>query len=263
MLKAPSALFDSLLSRDTFCEDARAGGFFPERLSDLRRPAFEGSFDRDRERERDFRALGIFTGWGISGQTRAREFKKVFMTDIDDLLDELDLDDTNSGKKGRNGYNHINPAVSTTCLKVEQKPTKMVSLHNSEDVDVDSLLDDLDSISPTTKVVSRNIPNSDDPKAKSAQGPAAAPAMQRKGKCITVSIGGTRDQQGMGPGYACDRLRCSKCDFNVARFTDTAWSERCDYLFFRNFFPDPEKLRANMESKKGTYSFYSKLIQSM
>ena len=168
------------------------------------------------------------------------------MSELDDLLEELDLDGSSSGKSTNKSQIPIISTVMSTGLKIEAKPTKPLSSKNVEDVDVDSLLDDLDSVSPTAKVLSRSNRNNDDVK-KSTD----ATSFQRKGKCLTICVGGTRDQQGMGPGYACDRLRCSKCDFNVARFSDTAWSERCDYLFFRNFFPDVDKLRANMESKKG------------
>ena len=176
------------------------------------------------------------------------------MTDLDDLLEELDLDDVGSAKakKTASDYRPLQKTSASPSV-VGSNLTKNSSQGKSRSVsaidDLDSLLDDLDSVSPSSKKpTALSISSEIKPNAQ-----VAVLAPLRKGKCITIFLGGSGDQQGMGPGCACDRIRCSKCDFNVVRFTDTAWSERCDYLFFRNFFPDAEKLRANMESKRGTF----------
>lgn len=55
----------------------------------------------------------------------------------------------------------------------------------------------------------------------------------------------------MSPGRTCDALRCTKCDFSVIRIKDMRWTDACDYLFFRNFYPDQAKLKANLRAAKG------------
>jgi len=54
----------------------------------------------------------------------------------------------------------------------------------------------------------------------------------------------------------CLKLRCTACDFNVLRFVGQCWSEKVDYLFFRNNFPDQEKLSKSLESSSKTTTSY-------
>ena len=58
----------------------------------------------------------------------------------------------------------------------------------------------------------------------------------------------------MSPGRACNALRCTKCDFDVVRVVDMEWTDKCDYLFFRNHYPNLDKLKANLRSSKGRIS---------
>ena len=53
------------------------------------------------------------------------------------------------------------------------------------------------------------------------------------------------------PYRACDRLRCTSCDFQVVWFNDFVWHTRSDYLFFRNNVPDFGRLKKNLVRKKG------------
>ena len=46
-------------------------------------------------------------------------------------------------------------------------------------------------------------------------------------------------------------MRCTKCDFDVIRVKDMKWTDECDYLFFRNFYPNLEKLKTNLRADKG------------
>jgi hypothetical protein len=55
----------------------------------------------------------------------------------------------------------------------------------------------------------------------------------------------------MSPGRACNALRCTKCDFDVVRVVDMEWTDKCDYLFFRNHYPNLDKLKANLRPSKG------------
>ncbi|CAN0394913.1 unnamed protein product, partial [Scytosiphon promiscuus] len=45
---------------------------------------------------------------------------------------------------------------------------------------------------------------------------------------------------------ACDRLRCTDCNFEVLCFEGRAWDANIDYMFLRNNAPDPAKLSARL-----------------
>ncbi|KAI8918762.1 retinal maintenance-domain-containing protein [Entophlyctis helioformis] len=74
-----------------------------------------------------------------------------------------------------------------------------------------------------------------------------------KAKCIGPSLGGTADPQGLN--LACDRLRCTACDFRCIEFADMAWTSECDYLFFRNHMPDRQKLSVQLSACKGSKAY--------
>ncbi|CAD7949934.1 unnamed protein product [Amoebophrya sp. A120] len=46
-------------------------------------------------------------------------------------------------------------------------------------------------------------------------------------------------------------MMCRKCDFNVLTFEDSFWLGKCDYMFFRNHFPQVEKLQTGLGRKPG------------
>ena len=53
------------------------------------------------------------------------------------------------------------------------------------------------------------------------------------------------------PCRACDKLRCTACDFPVVWFSDSVWHSRSEYLFFRNNYPEFDRLKKNLVRKKG------------
>lgn len=53
------------------------------------------------------------------------------------------------------------------------------------------------------------------------------------------------------PCRACDKLRCTSCDFLVVWFSDSVWHSRSEYLFFRNNYPEFDRLKKNLVRKKG------------
>jgi len=50
---------------------------------------------------------------------------------------------------------------------------------------------------------------------------------------------------------ACDRLRCTDCDFKVSIYKDFIWDSSTDYLFLRNNMPDFSRLRAKLIPRSG------------
>lgn len=72
-------------------------------------------------------------------------------------------------------------------------------------------------------------------------------------KCYPLLLGGSRIATGhstTSSQRACDRLRCTSCDFRVIYFNDYCWHSRSNYLFFRNNVPDFERLKKNLVRKK-------------
>ena len=52
----------------------------------------------------------------------------------------------------------------------------------------------------------------------------------------------------------CDRLHCTSCDNRIVIFDDMKWDEsQCDYLAFRNNYPDFSRLKHLLIPRKGKY----------
>eukprot|EP00761_Pharyngomonas_kirbyi_P006336 gb/GECH01006342.1/.p1 GENE.gb/GECH01006342.1/~~gb/GECH01006342.1/.p1 ORF type:complete len:332 (+),score=76.29 gb/GECH01006342.1/:1-996(+) len=94
-----------------------------------------------------------------------------------------------------------------------------------------------------------------------------------KKKCFSPLIGGTQYSTGFSTATkqqfrkfqsmdeifefnnqspkVCDRLRCTRCDFQVSRFVDYVWSSDVDYLFFRNNSPYFYQLKTKLYTQEG------------
>lgn len=46
--------------------------------------------------------------------------------------------------------------------------------------------------------------------------------------------------------FACDNLRCLKCNFRVHCFAGQRWDASADYMFFRNNVPNEAKLHTKL-----------------
>lgn len=83
------------------------------------------------------------------------------------------------------------------------------------------------------------------------------PSSSRK-RCVKVFLAGSKFPKGLCCGSeerACDRLRCTSCDFSVVILNDYEWQVDCDYLFFRNNIPDFEKLKSKLTRKRGCCAY--------
>jgi hypothetical protein len=60
---------------------------------------------------------------------------------------------------------------------------------------------------------------------------------------------------GPAEARACSKLRCTKCDFAVARFEGFEWKSDVDYLFFRNNHPEAAKLKTNLKLNHGRAAY--------
>jgi len=55
--------------------------------------------------------------------------------------------------------------------------------------------------------------------------------------------------------FLCDNLICTKCDCKVSIFKNYMWDIDVNYLFFRNNFATPEKLKQKLVESYGTYAY--------
>ena len=53
----------------------------------------------------------------------------------------------------------------------------------------------------------------------------------------------------------CENLICTKCDCKVMIFKNKMWDIDVDYLFFRNNFATPDKLKKKLIESYGTYAY--------
>ena len=114
---------------------------------------------------------------------------------------------------------------------------------------LDDLLGDLDCVDDTSSCVSQaggsGLSDREDQHVSGAQSGGSTR------KCLPVYLAGSRDEHGIGPGRGCSNLRCTKCDFEVLRVADREWKDDVEYLFFRNFYPNLEKLQSKLVKAPG------------
>ncbi|KAI8845159.1 retinal maintenance-domain-containing protein [Chytriomyces cf. hyalinus JEL632] len=124
---------------------------------------------------------------------------------------------------------------------------------------VDSLLDGLDLLDLDSRRNSKSNDLSDilqlrveNESKKACEATVQVP--RQKHKCFSVRL-----SNGAPDAKACSSIRCVACDFPVIAFckrddTKTVtsrhggveWSSDVDYLFFRNYYPDPQRLQTKL-----------------
>ena len=80
-----------------------------------------------------------------------------------------------------------------------------------------------------------------------------------KKKCSIVNLGGVQDEIGICNGSfhpkCCSRLRCTRCNFIVLRFSNRSWISNVHYLFFRTVFPDTQALQSKLKYSSKSVSY--------
>jgi hypothetical protein len=96
-------------------------------------------------------------------------------------------------------------------------------------------------------------------KSKSSSNTSVSTSIQGLSKsCSPVYLSGSTVPCGIGTNTsqrACDRLRCTACDFWIVSYNDYMWDKSCNYLFFRNNMPDFQKLKTKLVKKKGARAY--------
>jgi len=77
---------------------------------------------------------------------------------------------------------------------------------------------------------------------------------QTKTTCSNPKMGPCKDVN--SSKTYCDTLHCLKCDNKVIKFPDKQWVEdSCDYLFFRNSYPNPDRLQRSWVDKTTCHAY--------
>eukprot|EP00919_Chromeraceae_sp_WS-2016_P064351 GHVR01152315.1.p1 GENE.GHVR01152315.1~~GHVR01152315.1.p1 ORF type:complete len:210 (+),score=48.03 GHVR01152315.1:37-666(+) len=167
--------------------------------------------------------------------------------DIDELLKECEAvvgssSSTSSAKNNINIYEN-NRNINENNINIR---------HNNENSEyVEDLLSHLinDDEYNNTNIFNKNINDNiyKDDYIKILNTPRMRISNKR---CDTPLIGGTRCSRGYSDPIqpvACDNLRCTSCDFQVIQLASWKWKPEVEYLFFRNYYPDVDKLKSMME----------------
>ncbi|ORX54161.1 hypothetical protein BCR36DRAFT_322425 [Piromyces finnis] len=101
---------------------------------------------------------------------------------------------------------------------------------------------------------SNNTTNSQSSKLAIKDNTHNSSTSHHKAKCTTVCIGGPEGITIGNNKKSCSKLRCTSCDFNCMYFKDYEWSNKVNYLFFRNYVPNINKLSKELIPKKGSTS---------
>ncbi|ORY68013.1 hypothetical protein LY90DRAFT_667669 [Neocallimastix californiae] len=158
-------------------------------------------------------------------------------------------------KTNNNTTNTINDELNDILQELSEIDSPQISNRKSSRPSNIYTEEEKSSLINEKKIVNSNISNTtllDDKSTLNKQTTShEVPSSIRKAKCTTLCIGG---QEGITIGNnqkSCSKLRCTSCDFNCMYFKDYKWSNKVDYLFFRNYVPNVEKLSEELIPKKG------------
>lgn len=174
--------------------------------------------------------------------------------DIDHLLDEIESIYCNESSNATTDtqQNTIDVTVNydtTTPIRTSQ------SLNTIDELDreVERLLNDFRSINESSDT-SNNSMN------KLSGRSLDLVDLIRNGvtKCKVTHLTGSSTVLGVSTSStiaACNMLKCTACDFKVIIFNNYKWTNKVNYLFFRNFMPDRQKVATQLKISKGCRSY--------
>lgn len=93
-----------------------------------------------------------------------------------------------------------------------------------------------------------------------APNPVSKPEERKKSiqKCYPTYLSGSGKSgfcSSSASVFACDKLRCTRCDLPVKRFVNKIWKPEAEYLFFRNNFSRDDKLAGMMNDSTGCSAY--------
>jgi hypothetical protein len=107
----------------------------------------------------------------------------------------------------------------------------------------------ISSLTPSCQDIGGILGSAPAPSSSASSLPPAAAATHRCSRPCVGPIDGPAEAR------ACSKLRCTKCDFAVARFEGFEWKSDVDYLFFRNNHPEAAKLKTSLKLNHGRAAY--------
>jgi hypothetical protein len=174
------------------------------------------------------------------------------MGDLDDLLSEISAIEKGNYKRSPNDRSSRPPAAGAATAVPPTRPAQNTGGQGVTGT-LDSLLDELDCIQPSASST-KHTPQP----AAPLRSKRSSNAGQRS-KCQMVMLGPPSNARGrysgVGGTVCCDQLRCTRCDFRVLTFADVEWYRDADYMFFRNRYPDEDRLREKLKTRAGCMAY--------
>ncbi|XP_065676381.1 cilia- and flagella-associated protein 418-like isoform X2 [Hydra vulgaris] len=167
------------------------------------------------------------------------------MDEIDGLLDEVEQ------KYCSKEENTLNKNRTKLPL---QKETNVLTLNvpRSKQSELDDIVNEImndDSLEKSYKNNSRRS------SSQSQSSSSSQEESKLKIKCSEIFIGGTQAQFGAASHFykrVCNQIHCLSCDNRVVYFDNYEWNEEsCDYLVFRNNYPDFSRLKFVLHPRNG------------
>lgn len=120
---------------------------------------------------------------------------------------------------------------------------------------LDDLINNLDSMLEDAPTLTKLAPiGGSARRAKPAPALGSKPEFEEtKTKCFTAFLDGTKSSGGFR--QFCKSLYCRGCDMGVERFPDKKWDSSVNYLFFRNYHPNHDKLAPKLHPCEGTAAY--------
>lgn len=162
------------------------------------------------------------------------------MADLDDLLDEMNdlLADTPPKQKAASPASAKKPSVSAPAPRLSSKEvveqTGGTNSSTAAEADLDALLAEFGEAPP--------------PRRPSQPQPSPLPPPSR---VRSTTLPSASPPSFPSSADNATKMRCSKCDLQVLRFADERWTPDADYMFFRNFMPNVDKLRTKLVASDG------------
>eukprot|EP00471_Norrisiella_sphaerica_P002311 CAMPEP_0184493928 /NCGR_PEP_ID=MMETSP0113_2-20130426/27337_1 /TAXON_ID=91329 /ORGANISM="Norrisiella sphaerica, Strain BC52" /LENGTH=207 /DNA_ID=CAMNT_0026879419 /DNA_START=261 /DNA_END=884 /DNA_ORIENTATION=+ len=163
------------------------------------------------------------------------------LKDLDGALNEQEGDIANSDKEkqGSESFTRDSKIGVSSTAQPSQSLGQDTFLPNisakssSGTDDIDQLLNEIDSVDTSDVTDSKmGIPT---------MGLGVSTTSQ---KCNPTKLGPGAVRPN---GSMCSTLRCTSCDFEVLRFPGQRWSDKVNYMFFRNNTPNKVRLSINLK----------------
>lgn len=154
----------------------------------------------------------------------------------------------------------LDTSIGSFLIEALPKPSR--SMHHSDSVSIEGLIDDLNFSEASlcqSEILTFNKHYDATIQEMSHVAHIPVTAKPLSTRCGVVKVGGTRITRGCNStlvGHVvCGHLRCTGCDHAVLQIQDSVWTGLVDYMFFRNHYPSLPKLSERLKREIGAVAY--------